>query len=48
MLGEEGGDTGLDDGFIAQGGAGIGATIMGRNMFGPIRGPWDADPWTGW
>jgi dihydrofolate reductase len=44
----EGGDEGLDDDFAAQGDAGIGATIMGRNMFGPIRGPWDDDNWTGW
>jgi dihydrofolate reductase len=44
----DGGDTGLDDEFAAQGTAGIGATIMGRNMFGPIRGPWRDDQWTGW
>ncbi len=44
----EGGDEGLDDRFIARGDAGIGATIMGRNMFGPIRGPWGDDEWTGW
>ena len=43
-----GGDEGLDDEFIAQGDVGIGATIMGRNMFGPIRGPWKDDGWTGW
>ncbi len=35
MLGEEGGDEGLDDQFLERGDAGIGATIMGRNMFGP-------------
>jgi dihydrofolate reductase len=45
--GMDGGDEGLDDDFVAQGDAGIGATVMGRNMFGPIRGPWD-DEWTGW
>ena len=39
--------TGLDDIFMAAGDAGIGATIMGRNMFGPIRGAWD-EPWNGW
>ncbi len=44
----EGGEEGLDDDFIARGDAGIGATIMGRNMFGPIRGPWAGDDWTGW
>jgi dihydrofolate reductase len=48
MLGMEGGETGVDDDFIARGDAGIGATIMGRNMFGPIRGPWPDDKWSGW
>ncbi len=48
MIGETGGEEGLDDTFIKQGDAGIGATIMGRNMFGPIRGEWDNDEWTGW
>jgi dihydrofolate reductase len=48
MMGLDGGDEGLDDEFVAQGEVGIGATIMGRNMFGPIRGPWDGDQWTGW
>jgi dihydrofolate reductase len=48
MLGMEGGDEGLDDQYFAQGDAGIGATIMGRNMFGPVRGPWGSDQWTGW
>jgi len=48
MHGMDGGDEGLDDDFVAQGDLGIGATIMGRNMFGPIRGPWDNDEWTGW
>jgi dihydrofolate reductase len=48
MLGMDGGDEGIDDTFIAQGDAGIGATIMGRNMFGPIRGPWGSEAWTGW
>jgi dihydrofolate reductase len=46
--GGEGGDQGLDDQFVARGDVGIGATIMGRNMFGPIRGPWGDDQWTGW
>lgn len=41
--GDEGG-TGLDDDFIVAGDAGIGATIMGRNMFGPIRGSWGDEP----
>jgi dihydrofolate reductase len=48
MIGEDGGAAGLDDDFLARGDAGIGATIMGRNMFGPIRGPWTSDEWTGW
>jgi dihydrofolate reductase len=48
MQGMDGGQHGLDDEFVAQGEIGIGATIIGRNMFGPIRGPWDNDPWTGW
>jgi dihydrofolate reductase len=48
MIGEEGGDTGIDDEFLERGDIGIGATIMGRNMFGPIRGPWTDDEWKGW
>lgn len=48
MLGTDGGDEGIDDEFAKQGEVGIGATIMGRNMFGPIRGPWDNAEWTGW
>jgi dihydrofolate reductase len=48
MLGENGGDEGLDNTIWAEGDVGIGATIMGRNMFGPIRGPWGSDEWTGW
>jgi dihydrofolate reductase len=48
MLGEEGGDTGLDQEFLARGDAGVGATVMGRNMFGPVRGPWADESWTGW
>jgi dihydrofolate reductase len=48
MLGQDGGGEGIDDRFAAQGDVGVGATIMGRNMFGPIRGPWDNEDWTGW
>jgi dihydrofolate reductase len=44
----DGGDEGLDDKFIKEADKGIGATIMGRNMFGPIRGPWNDSSWTGW
>jgi dihydrofolate reductase len=46
--GSDGGTTGLDDRLIEEGDAGIGATIMGRNMFGPIRGEWPDETWTGW
>ena len=48
MQGMEGGDDGVDERFFELGDEGIGATIMGRNMFGPIRGPWGGDEWTGW
>ena len=48
LEGQEGGVEGLDDKFITAGDVGIGATIMGRNMFGPIRGPWNGDRWSGW
>ncbi len=44
--GQEGG---VDDGFVARADQGVGATIMGRNMFAPVRGPWSEDePWNGW
>lgn len=48
MTGEEGGVPGSDDEFAARGFQGIGAWIMGRNMFGPIRGPWPNNDWRGW
>jgi dihydrofolate reductase len=48
MFGEEGGGQGVDDGFAAAGHTRIGATIMGRNMFGPVRGQWEDENWTGW
>jgi len=48
MHGGEGGDTGIDEDFAARGAAGIGAWILGRNMFGPIRGPWSDESWRGW
>ena len=48
MIGIEGGNEGLDDEFFSKGESGVGATIMGRNMFGPIRGPWGQNEWTGW
>ncbi len=43
-----GGETGIDDGFAAESMAGKGAWILGRNMFGPVRGPWPDDEWKGW
>ena len=48
MTGQEGGGTGIDDQFAKRGDEGFGATIMGRNMFGPIRGDWTGDIWKGW
>jgi dihydrofolate reductase len=48
VFGRKGGTTGVDDDFAARGFANIGAEIMGRNMFGPIRGPWPDDAWKGW
>jgi dihydrofolate reductase len=47
-FGKEGGTTGPDDDFAARGMENIGAWILGRNMFGPIRGPWPDDAWKGW
>ena len=48
MQGLEGGETGVDDGIAQQGFAEVGAWILGRNMFGPVRGPWPDDSWKGW
>ncbi len=48
MHGQDGGDTGVDNGIAEQGFAGVGAWILGRNMFGPIRGAWPDDRWKGW
>jgi dihydrofolate reductase len=48
MQGKEGGSTGIDEGFAARGFAGVGAWILGRNMFGPVRGPWPDESWKGW
>lgn len=48
MTGEGGGETGVDDDFIARGFVNVGAWIIGRNMFGPIRGPWPDEAWKGW
>src|SRR5436189_75154 len=46
--GGEGGETGIDDDFAAKSMTGNGAWILGRNMFGPVRGPWPDDEWKGW
>ncbi len=48
MHGLDGGETGVDDDLAAKGFAGIGAWILGRNMFGPVRGPWPDESWKGW
>jgi dihydrofolate reductase len=48
MFGDEKGTTGVDDAFAARGFEGIGAWILGRNMFGPVRGPWPDESWKGW
>jgi dihydrofolate reductase len=48
MFGQEGGTTGVDDDFAARGIDRLGAWILGRNMFGPVRGPWPDDAWKGW
>ena len=48
MHGLEGGETGIDDGLAKDGLAGFGAWILGRNMFGPVRGPWPDESWRGW
>src|SRR5262245_57550636 len=48
LFGREGGTTGVHDDFAARGLENIGAYILGRNMFGPVRGPWPDDTWKGW
>lgn len=48
MLGAEGGEAGVDDSFAARGFQNVGAWILGRNMFGPIRGSWPDTKWKGW
>ena len=48
MSGAGAGETGVDDDFAARGTANLGAWILGRNMFGPVRGSWPDDTWTGW
>jgi dihydrofolate reductase len=48
MFGQEGGATGVDDQYAVRGFEGIGSWILGRNMFGPVRGPWPDGSWKGW
>ena len=48
MTGQDGGERGVDDAMAGRGFERIGAWILGRNMFGPIRGPWPNEEWKGW
>lgn len=48
VLGTDDGETGVDDEIAARGFQGVGAWILGRNMFSPMRGPWQDDGWKGW
>ncbi|MGE5175113.1 MAG: dihydrofolate reductase family protein [Hyphomicrobiales bacterium] len=48
MHGEEGGETGVDNEVAERSFANLGAWILGRNMFGPVRGPWPDESWKGW
>jgi dihydrofolate reductase len=48
MFGKDEGTTGVDDDFAVRGLDNIGAWIIGRNMFGPVRGPWPDESWKGW
>jgi dihydrofolate reductase len=48
VLGRDAGATGVDNDFIERGFDNIGAWILGRNMFGPVRGPWPDESWKGW
>ena len=48
MQKKAGGSTGIDDDIALRGFANIGAWILGRNMFGPVRGPWPDESWKGW
>ena len=48
VFGKDGGTTGLDEDFASRGFRNVGAWILGRNMFGPIRGPWPDMNWKGW
>src|SRR4051812_33323855 len=48
MFGNSGGSEGVDEAFAHRSMDGFGAFILGRNMFGPIRGEWPDDAWKGW
>jgi len=48
MQGHDDGETGIDNAMAERGFEGIGAWILGRNMFGPVRGPWPDESWKGW
>jgi dihydrofolate reductase len=48
MSGNEGGSTGSDEDFAKRGFKNVGAWILGRNMFGPLRGAWPDETWKGW
>jgi dihydrofolate reductase len=48
LIGDQVAGTGVDDDFVARGFENVGAWILGRNMFGPMRGPWLDDGWKGW
>jgi dihydrofolate reductase len=48
MHGEGGGSRGIDDAFAQRSFVDVGAWIMGRNMFGPVRGDWPDESWRGW
>ncbi|HEX7917567.1 dihydrofolate reductase family protein [Rudaea sp.] len=48
MHGLDGGETGIDNSIAEAGMSGLGAWILGRNMFGPVRGPWPDENWKGW
>ena len=48
LFGVDGGQSGIDEDFAARGFQNVGAWILGRNMFGPVRGPWPDESWRGW
>lgn len=48
IMGQTGGTRGIDNDFAVRSFENVGAWVMGRNMFGPIRGPWPDDSWKGW